>query len=172
MKNSEEKTSEMYRSQILEITEKLDEAEKKLINHEEKTSSSQDNNKQINDLKEAIYLIEEENLKLKEKSNAIKKHTEEIVMKVRKDLQDTEYLIDKRIISDFLFKYFDKTKNEKIKSSLLDYFSNLMGYSNEERKMIGLGPSNYSGSMTTSSSSTNDKLKDLSEDLYNFVMNS
>ena len=171
MKIIEDKNTEVYRSQIIELTEKAEEFEKKYNLAEEKSLEQNDNDKALSDLKEALYLLDQENIKLKEQRDNIKKHAEEIVVKVRKDLQDTEYLIDKRIISDFLFKYFDKTKNDKIKQSLLDYFSNLMGYNNDERKQIGLPPRDYSISTTTSTSSTNDKLKDLSDDLYNFVMN-
>ncbi len=173
MKKSEGRSSEVYKSQIVELTERSEELEKDLRAAEERLLTNQQNEKQATDLKEMIYHLEQDKEKLKEQNNNIKKQAEELVKKVRKDLKDTEYLIDKRIISDFLFKYFDKTKNEKIKTALLEYFSNLMGYDNDERKLIGLPPSNYPshGHQSNPSSNTNDKLKDLSNDLYNFVMN-
>ena len=71
---------------------------------EEKNSLNTHFNQITNELNDRLSNLEAENLKLKEKKLEIKKHAEEVLIKVRNDLKDTEYLIDKRIISSFLFK--------------------------------------------------------------------
>jgi hypothetical protein len=44
-----------------------------------------------------------------------------------------------------------------------------MGFNNDERKMIGLYVNNTP--IKQSSNSSHDKLKDLSDELYNFILN-
>ena len=99
----------------------------------------------------------------------MKKYSEEILIKVKNDLKDTEFLIDKRMISNILIKYFDPYTDGKIRMALLDTLANFMGYNNDERRKIGLQVNTVN--IPTKSSNSADKLKDLSNELYDFILN-
>lgn len=167
LKDQQEKEKEDLKQQLLDTMEKKDEYELTINTLQEKHNHNHQSNQVINELNDRILFLEAENTKLREQKLEIKKHAEEVLVKVRNDLKDTEFLIDKRIISSFLFKYLDKNNNDKIKLAVMDTLSNFLGFSNEERKKVGLNPSTGNHYNT----STTDKLKDISDDLYNFILN-
>ena len=168
LKYQQDKEKEILKQELLLASEQKSEIEINMKALEEKNSLNTHSNQITNELNDRLSNLEAENLKLKEQKLEIKKHAEEVLIKVRNDLKDTEYLIDKRIISSFLFKYLDKNNNEKIRQAVLDTLSNFLGFSNEERKKIGLNPTTVNVTIT---SNQNDKLKDISDDLYNFILN-
>ncbi len=168
LKDQQEKEKESLKQQLLDSIDKKNELEMTMKILEEKQTQSQQVSLLVNQLNDRINDLESENNKLKEQKAEIKRHAEEVLIKVKNDLKDTEFLIDKRIISNFLLKYLDKSSNDKIKSAVLDTLSNFLGFTNEERKKVGLSPStgmNFSGVSQT------DKLKDISDNLYNFILN-
>jgi len=181
IRSKEERTIEITKSELNQLKLKLEEQTTICRKQEELLITSEIERKEYQEIKEKLFYLEKDNIQIREQKDTIKKHAEGIVNKVKNDLKDTEFLIDKRIISDFLFKYFDKSKNEKLKLTLLDYFSNLMGYNNDERKIIGLPPSNFANNIKSNTESinsvkaitnqANDKLKEISDDLYNFILN-
>lgn len=69
------------------------------------------------------------------------------------------------MISSVLVNYFDKNANDNVKQSLLETLSSLMDYSNEDRKKMGLKPINIP------KNEKDDKLKSISDGLYNFILN-
>ena len=87
----------------------------------------------IDELQTKIVQIEIENKKLKEKNKEIKQYSEEIVKRIKNESKDCEYLIDKRMISSILFKYFVRYTNNSIKYSLLETLANLMNYNNDKK---------------------------------------
>ena len=91
-----------------------------------------------------------------------------LIKKVNNDLKDTEFLIDKRVISSVLVNYFDKNTNDKIKENLLETLSKIMEYSNEDRKKMGLKPIN----IPQTNKNEKDQFQSVSEGLYNFILNS
>ena len=77
------------------------------------------------------------------------------ILKIKNELVDYEYLIDRRVISNLLLKYFDKSADSKLKLALLDTLANIMGYDNDLRKKMGLamkdtGPNSRRASNSTS----------------------
>ena len=96
----------------------------------------------------------------------------EIMVRIKNDLTDYEFLIDKRIISNILLKYFDKNADHKLKSALLDTLANIMGYGNDEKKRLGLTVSNNSLSGRKQEANVNsegDNLKDLINELWKYM---
>jgi len=128
-----------------------------------------DQNSKNEELEKHVTDLQLENKFLKEQKDQMKKYSEEILLKIKNDIKEKEFLIDKRMISNILIKYFDKNTTEKIKSALLDTLANFMGFTNEERMHIGL----YVNTLNISNAinNKNDKLKELSDDLYNFILN-
>ena len=125
----------------------------------------------IDELQTKIAQIEIENKKLKDKNKEIKQYSEEIVKRIKNESKDCEYLIDKRMISSILFKYFVRYTNNSIKYSLLETLANFMNYNNDERYQLGL--SNKSNDIQIGSKNNNkDKLKKIGDELYDFITNS
>lgn len=167
LKIEKEQSLEVYKKQTYELNRELDNyreimrIQEDKLNHEKK-AKDEESEKRITDL-------ELENKHLKEQKDKMKRYSEEILLKVKNDLKDAEYLVDKRMISNILIKYFDRTTDNKIKAALLETLANFMGFSNDERIQMGL----YASYNNTSSAAIkiNDKLKELSDDLYNFILN-
>ena len=70
----------------------------------------------IQSLETLIEKTENENIELKKKEIDIKKEMDNLIKKVNNDLKDTEFLIDKRVISSVLVNYFDKNTNGLLQS--------------------------------------------------------
>ena len=133
-----------------------------------------DNNYHLSALSERAERLENENKKLQDKNKIIKRHTEEVLVKVKNEIKDVEYMVDRRIISNFLIKIYDKTSKKKIRIHVRDTLANFLGLNNEERKKIGLNPNlnlNTSKLNNTYNPSSTEKVKEISDDLYNFVLN-
>lgn len=171
MKYEREHSSTLYKKQSSELVTEVDNLREIIREKEEKLQNQPVENKDLEKMEKLITDLEIENKHLKEQKETIKKHSEEILKKVKNDLKDTEYLIDKRMISNILMKYFDRNSNDKLKLALLDTLANFMGYDNEERKKMGLAVNNTMMVANTNNNATTDKLKDLSDDIYNFILN-
>jgi chromosome segregation ATPase len=169
----------LYKTQILELSNQLT-VNKEINNiNQQKEEYEKTYIDKIEQLNNQIDVLEKENNVLKEKEMQIKKKTNDLIKKVENDLKDTEYMIDKRIISSVLVSYFDKNTSAKVKESLLETLSGFMEYGNEDRKKMGLKPIaipssslNNNGNSNTSNTNHNDKLKTLSDGLYDFILNS
>jgi chromosome segregation ATPase len=170
LKSTNEEAINTYKEKVLQLVADNEKLKGHLKLSEDKLSEIDlnVNNTKIEDLEKNILSLELENKNLKEQKDKMKKYSEEILFKVKNDLKDTEFLIDKRMISNILIKYFDKSANDKLKIALLDTLANFMGYNNDERKKIGLTPNNV---VIPTTNSDNDKLKELSDQLYNFILN-
>ena len=172
LKNEKEHSNEMLKKQIFEMAAEIDNLKERNLHHEENLNSfaAQTNSKKVEELEKLLTDLEIENKHLKEQKEKMKKYSEEILNKVKNDLKDTEFLVDKRMISNILMKYFDTSSNEKLKFSMLDVLANFMGFTNDERKKIGLNQSSTAG-LQNKTNERDDKLKSLSDDLYDFILN-
>lgn len=171
LKNEKERNTEVFKRQILEMASEIENLKETNRLHEERVQNEPILEKNIEDLDKMITNLELENKHLKEQKDKMKKYSEEILMKVKNDLKETEFLVDKRMISNLLLKYFHVGTNEKLKYALLDTLANFMAFNNEERRQIGLSVNNNSQVKSTPNA-REDKLKDLSEELFNFILNS
>ena len=171
---------ESYQKQINELTSqneslsnKVNSLSETLQSTSNEATSLQSSSKKVESLEAQVTSLEIENKNLKEQKNKLKQYSEEIVKKIQNDYQQSEYLIDKRMISSILFKYFDPYTNSSIKYSLLETLANFMNYSNDERKQLGLSTrSSNDIEVGKSSNDDKDKLKKLGEELYDFILNS
>ena len=144
--------------------------ESKKIDH----MSNKDNNDNIQILSERTKMLEQENKKLHDQKITIKRHTEEVLIKVKNEIKDIENMVDKRVVSNFFLKALDKKSKKNIKLNVRDTLANFFGFNNEERKKIGLSSIsnlNFSKLNNTYNPSSTDKVKEISDDLFNFVLN-
>lgn len=171
LKSERDHALDMYKKQIFEMAGEIDMLKEtnRVLEDTRISQTEINNNQKIEELEKVITDLELENKHLTEQKDKMKKYSEEILFKVKNDLKDTEFLVDKRMISSILMKYFDRNSNEKLKLALLDTLANFMGYSNEERKSLGLHVNTTV--MPQNNSSNHDKLKELSDGLYNFILN-
>jgi chromosome segregation ATPase len=166
MEKEKNEEIEIYKNQILSMTNEIAEQKEKNIESNQNEDIEKIYIGKIFSLESQLNKIQEENLNLKKKEEERKKEMDNLIKKVNLDLKNTEYLIDKRVISSVLVNYFDKNSNETVKQSLLETLSSLMDYSNEDRKKMGLKPINI-----PNKNDKNDKLKTISDGLYDFILN-
>ena len=172
LKSEKEQNTEIFKKQIMEMAIEIETLKEINRLHEDRLQNEPELNKNIEDLEKMITDLELENKHLKEQKDKMKKYSEEILIKVKNDLKETEFLVDKRMISNLILKYFDVSTSEKLKHALLDTLANFMAFNNSERRQIGLGILNNNNQAKSTSNASTDKLKDLSDDLYNFILNS
>ena len=158
---------EIYKNQILELTQQLNEINEKIQNSKKNEEIETIYIQKLNELENQNINYEKKYLNIKKENEEIKKELNEIKTKMIKELQDNEFMIDKRIISSVLVSYFDVNATELTKKNLLETLSSIMEYSNEDRGKMGLKPI-YIGN----NNKNDGKLKSISDGLYNFILNS
>ena len=108
IKNEKEHTAEMYKKQIFEMASELDSLKETNRLHEEKLHNEPGVDiKKFEEFEKLETDLEIENKHLKGQKDKMKKYSEEILIKVKNDLKDIDFVIDKRMISNILLKYFD-----------------------------------------------------------------
>jgi hypothetical protein len=118
---------------------------------------------------EQYLTLETENKKLKEQKDIIKKNTEEIIKKVKKNMVGNEYLVDKRIVGGLIFKILDKNTKKSIRLSILETLASMIGFENDERRKLGLKPISLERHSFYQTAST-EKINEISDDLYNIIL--
>lgn len=165
---SKEEELDTYKNKIFSMSRELTELKEAIENKNQYETIESIYLSKIETLENQVIALEKTSEQLLQKEIEMKKDEEDLIKKVQNDLKNTEFLIDKRVISSVLVNYFDKNNNEKIKESLLETLSNIMQYSNDDRKKMGLKPI----SIPKKDSDHSDRLKDIGDGLYNFIMNS
>ncbi len=127
-------------------------------------------NKKLETLENSLTQLEIENKSLKEQNLKLKDYSNQIVQKIKNESKENEFLIDKRMISSILFKYFNPTTSYQIKESLLETLANFMNYNSKERKELGLSEKTNDIQVGTKNNNK-DKLSQLGDELYDFITN-
>ena len=159
---------EIYKNQILELTQQLNEINEKIQAKEKDEEIENLYVQKISELEKQNINYEKSCLELKKQNDDIKKELEDTKNKMIKELRDNEFLIDKRVISSILVNYFDVNASDITKKNVLETLSSIMEYSNEDRQKMGLKPIHI-GDTNEQNKGT---LKSMSEGLYNFILNS
>ena len=159
---------DIYKKQILELTQQLNEEREKYQNIKKEKEIENIYIQKISELEKQNTSLENNYLEIKKNNEEMKKELEEVKAKMIKELRDNEFLIDKRIISSVLVNYFDVNANEITKKNILETLSSIMEYSNEDRIKMGLKPIHIGDT----NQQNNGTLKSMSEGLYNFILNS
>lgn len=159
---------EIYKNQILELTQQLNEINEKIQNNKKDEEIENLYVQKISELEKQNINYEKNALEMKKQNDDMKKELEETKNKMIKELRDNEFMIDKRVISSVLVSYFDVKASDMTKKNLLETLSSIMEYSNEDREKMGLKPIHIGDKDTNESG----KLKSISDGLYNFILNS
>ena len=167
---SKEKNEEIdiYKNQILELTQQLNEEKEKFQSIKKEEEIEDIYIQKISELEKQNISLENNYIEIKKNNEEMKKELDEAKSKMLNELRDNEFMIDKRIISSVLVNYFDVNANEMTKKNILETLSSIMEYSNEDRQKMGLKPI-YIGDINQQNNGT---LKSMSEGLYNFILNS
>ncbi|CDW82092.1 viral a-type inclusion protein repeat containing protein [Stylonychia lemnae] len=83
------------------------------------------------DLHGKLQKCEIENLELK-------KYSQELVEKVKKDSEQSEFMVDRRMINKFLINYVNPNSSRDVKFQMLDAMSKILGFTMEEKQSLGL----------------------------------
>ena len=68
----------------------------------------------------------------------IKKYAHELIDKVKKEAESQKFLIDRRMITQFLLNFLNPKSNQTVKLQMMDAMSKILEFSNEERTSLGL----------------------------------
>lgn len=158
----------IYKNQILDLTQQLNEEKEKFQNIKKNEEIESIYLQKISELEKQNTSLENNYFDIKKKNEKIEKELEEVNKKMIKELRDNEFLIDKRVISSILVNYFDVNASDITKKNVLETLSSIMEYSNEDRQKMGLKPIHI-GDTNEQNKGT---LKSMSEGLYNFILNS
>ena len=159
---------EVYKNKILELTQNLSNLENNQKNEQKNEEIEKIYLQKISEL-EKQNNYEKEFLEIKKRNEDLKNENLEMKKKMVKELRDNEFMIDKRVISSVLVSYFDVNSSDLTKKNLLETLSSIMEYSNEDREKMGLKPIHI-GDKKQGSNNDN-KLKSISEGLYDFICN-
>ncbi len=160
---------DIYKNQILELTQQLNETNEKVQNIEKNEEIENIYIQKINELEKQNINYEKNFMEMKKENEDVKKELQEVKNKMIKELRDNEFMIDKRVISSVLVSYFDVNASDMTKKNLLETLSSIMEYSNEDREKMGLKPIHIGDKSNNNDSG---KLKSISDGLYNFILNS
>ena len=160
---------DIYKNQILELTQQLNETNEKVQNIEKNEEIENIYVQKINELEKQNINYEKNFMEMKKENEDVKKELQEVKNKMIKELRDNEFMIDKRVISSVLVSYFDVNASDMTKKNLLETLSSIMEYSNEDREKMGLKPIHIGDKSNNNDSG---KLKSISDGLYNFILNS
>jgi chromosome segregation ATPase len=134
--------------------------------YEKKTFDSQLEIEKLND-----KLITFSDTKAESSLEDAKVKLNQLFVKLKFDLQDFDYLIDRRIIANVLIRYFDKSSSGKIKEQVLDTLANMLGYNNEDRKRIGAAMLNNDGISNRKKDSYYDSLVENLNNISEYINN-
>ena len=68
----------------------------------------------------------------------IKAQTSQLIEQVKKDTQDKEFLVDRRMINQFLITYLSKTSDYKTQQDMLTALSKILQFTNAEKQTLGM----------------------------------
>ena len=87
-----------------------------------------------------IYIKElTENLeRFQYENQEIKAQTSQLIEQVKKDTQDKEFLVDRRMINQFLITYLSKTSDYKTQQDMLTALSKILQFTNAEKQTLGM----------------------------------
>ena len=150
----------MLYCEIEKKTKELQEAnEKKPININNNSISISYNIQQEEE--ENRRLLEEENSKLKNEIIELNLKHKQLYEKINLDLKQTEYLVDKRIISKQIVTLLDKKTREDHRYDILDYISQVLDFSENEKITVGLKNELSIGGGSNPKKGTLDRISDI-----------
>ena len=159
---------DIYKNQILELTQQLNETNEKIQNVKKNEEIENIYIQKISELEKQNINYEKSFMDMKKENDDMKKELQEVKNKMIKELRDNEFMIDKRVISSVLVSYFDVNASDLTKKNLLETLSSIMEYSNEDREKMGLKAIHIGDKNDKNSG----KLKSISDGLYDFILNS
>lgn len=75
---------------------------------------------------------------MSESKNDLQLKMDELTKKLKSDIINNQDMIDKKIISNFLVKYFDLRSDYTVKLQILETLSSVLNFTHEEKEKIGL----------------------------------
>eukprot|EP00347_Sterkiella_histriomuscorum_P018330 403345918 len=117
--------------------------------------------------------------KLDVENSELKKYSQELVEKVKKDSEQNEYMVDRRIINKFLVNYVNQNSSREIKLQMLDSMSRILAFSMDEKITLGLvkkqiladeGSGNTASSLTGAAVTQQTVQKGIGEKLISFFL--
>ncbi len=87
-----------------------------------------------------MELIRSANDKAELGRRELKKYAGELVQRVKAEAETQRYMVDRRMINQFLVNYLNPKSNSTTKLQMIDALSKILEFSNDERTLLGLKP--------------------------------
>jgi len=127
--------------QINKLQEQLFEAKEEIQKGKEKEQDFTEREKEIQGMEDRHELNLLQIDQLEKEKEEIQEDARKLLLKVKKNIEDNENLIDRRIISRFLINYISKEEQPILKKQMLESMAGILNFSAEEREYVGLGTS-------------------------------
>lgn len=101
----------------------------------------------------------------------IKKYAHELIDKVKQDAEAQKFLIDRRMINQFLINFVNPKSSQQVKLQMVDAMSKILEFSNDERTALGLKPADKSFfNIPSTSASNSQQVVNIADKLVNFLL--
>jgi len=134
----QENLSNQYNTEIKKLRNDFEQASRKSQILQEYKDKFENIEK---DSSEKEAKIKELNVKLKESEqerNAVKAEAAALVKKVKNETMYKENLVDKRVLTSFLVKYFDSNATFAVKLGVLETMASILAFTDDDRSKVGL----------------------------------
>ena len=126
-----EKQLSKHKGQVTNLENRIEESKRKL--------------EKIDELGARITELESENeVHVKERQalvterDEMNRYASELVEKVKNEVEGKEFMIDRRMINTFLVQYMNPNSDESTRQHMLDAMSKVLGFTMEEKQILGL----------------------------------
>ena len=76
--------------------------------------------------------------RLEAERDEMRRYADELVEKVKNEVEGKEYMIDRRMINTFLVQFANPKSDEGTKQHMLQSMSKILGFTMEEKQTLGL----------------------------------
>ena len=88
-----------------------------------------------------ITQMQDDVIKYQEENAVIRQQTEQLIEQVKKEQEDKEYLVDRRMINQFLITYLNKSGDKQTQQNMLQALSKILQFTDKEKEMLGISQS-------------------------------
>ena len=125
----------------------------------------------ISELQSEIEVLRQIADKAEFERKEIKKYAHELIDKVKQDAEAQKFLIDRRMINQFLINFVNPKSSQQVKLQMVDAMSKILEFSNDERTALGLKPADKSFfNIPNTSASNSQQVVNIADKLVNFLL--
>jgi len=135
---NKEQTFSAHSEDLKNIKQSLEQAEKKAAQLEEFRDKYESMSKSIDSYESQIQELDHKLKESEREKNAVRAEASDLMKKAKSEALNKESLIDKKVITTFLVKYFEPNASFPVKLQILETLSSILHFSEQDRVKLGL----------------------------------